>query len=366
VTETETLTEKKTRSAGLDLLRVVSMWLVVILHLLGQGGVLENAVPFTAGYRTAWLLETAAYCAVDCYALLTGYLLSASRCRWSSLIGTWFQVFFYSAGITALFAFFYEPVTPGRFLQSCFPVLFSQYWYFTAYFAVYCMAPFLNRMTERLSRRGFRRLTMTLFLLLSLLPTAIGRDPFVTGKGYSFLWLCALYLFGAGLRACPPRRHGSAIWLGGWALCVLTVFGSRLVIEHVQGVGNGGWLLSYPSPLILGAAVCLFQACRNLRCSGRVARGLIGFFAPAAFGVYLIHAQPFVFHRLLSGAAVTLLNAPPPRFAAEVLGAAAAIFVVCALIERARMLLFRLLRLPKLANRLGAWLDAHVSVNEVN
>ena len=91
----------------------------------------------------------------------------------------------------------------------------------------------------------------TLVLLLSLVPTLLGQDPFVTGKGYSFLWLSALYVFGSGERLWPPERTRRAgFWFGGYALCVLAVFFSRLAIETVTQArtgapAGGGWLLTY-------------------------------------------------------------------------------------------------------------------------
>ena len=113
------------RSAGLDLLRSLCMLMVVILHLLGRGGVMAAAVPFTPNYHLTWLWESAAYCAVDCYALLTGYLSVRSRFRPAPLLQLWLQVFCYSAGITALFALFYEQVS---FLLDAFQSALLQYY----------------------------------------------------------------------------------------------------------------------------------------------------------------------------------------------------------------------------------------------
>ncbi|MCI2058672.1 MAG: acyltransferase, partial [Oscillibacter sp.] len=222
------------RSAGLDLLRIVSMLLVVVLHLLGRGGVLESVRPFSANYALAWGFETAAYCAVDCYAILTGFLLSRSRCRSGNLLGLWLQVFFYSAGITVFFALFRETVTPFRLLQAFFPVTFTQYWYFTAYFAVYCLAPFFNRLLDALSPEAFLRLVWTLFLLLSVLPAASGADPFVAARGYSFLWLAALYCLGAYLRSVPPRTRPARVWLLGYMLCSAAGLAFRLAEERLE------------------------------------------------------------------------------------------------------------------------------------
>ena len=86
-------------------------------------------------------------------------------------------------------------------------------------------------------------------------------------------------------------------------------------------------------------------------------RRAVVWMAPASFGVYLLHAQPFVFHRLLNGAAVPLLALPAWRCCLALLGIAAGIFAAGILTDRVRMAVFRLLRLPALCDRVGGWLD---------
>jgi hypothetical protein len=49
------------------------MLMVVVLHILGQGGVLKTARPLSVEYEIAWFLEILCYCAVNCYALISGY-----------------------------------------------------------------------------------------------------------------------------------------------------------------------------------------------------------------------------------------------------------------------------------------------------
>jgi surface polysaccharide O-acyltransferase-like enzyme len=53
------------RNYGVDFLRIISMFMVVILHVLGHGGILKQAEPFTTKYWIAWLLEISCYCAVN-------------------------------------------------------------------------------------------------------------------------------------------------------------------------------------------------------------------------------------------------------------------------------------------------------------
>lgn len=60
------------RNYGIDALRLFSMLLVVTLHVLGHGGVLENLVG--KKYAVCWLLECFSFCAVNCYGIISGYV----------------------------------------------------------------------------------------------------------------------------------------------------------------------------------------------------------------------------------------------------------------------------------------------------
>lgn len=72
-----------TRNYGIDALRIVSMLMVVTLHVLGHGGVLKIAE--SEKYWIVWFLEISAYCAVNCYALISGYVGVYSKYKFSNL-----------------------------------------------------------------------------------------------------------------------------------------------------------------------------------------------------------------------------------------------------------------------------------------
>ena len=204
------------RNRGIDLLRMTAMWMVVILHILNKGGVLAAAAPLSAGQGTARLLETAAYCAVNCYGLISGYVGVQRRFRYSGALALWLRVAFYTLGITAVFACLMPGSVNGdRVLRAFFPVLFRQYWYVTAYFGMCLFIPFFNLLLNRLSKGQLRLLALSIVLVFSVLPTLRQKDVFLTDNGYSVLWLSCLYLLGGVLRLCGrqtsrrPARRGA-------------------------------------------------------------------------------------------------------------------------------------------------------------
>ena len=69
-----TNTERDQRNYGIDLLRVLSMCFVVVLHALGQGGVLAAVPDGTGASVSAHFLESLTYGEVDIFALISGYV----------------------------------------------------------------------------------------------------------------------------------------------------------------------------------------------------------------------------------------------------------------------------------------------------
>lgn len=337
------------RETGLDLLRMVSMLFIVVLHLLGQGGVLRNTAPFSWGFYGAWLMEAFALCAVNCYGLLSGYFGVTARFSYRKYLPHWLQVLFYSLGFALLFG----ALSPGGFslqaiIGACLPVLTSQYWYFTAYTVVFFLMPFLNLIVNNVDQRGAKRLCWTVAVLFSLLPTLVFKDPFFLKFGYSALWLTALYLIGGCI-----RRFGVPMLLPQWG-CVGVYIGATVaawggmllytgkVLGDTGALPPGDPFLQYVSPLILLASLALFLAFRQLRVANRSAAAAIRFLAPASFGVYLIHTNPYLFNGVLKDCLRPLLTLPAPAYLAVAALAALGIYLVCSLIDAARLRLFML------------------------
>lgn len=221
------LSAMEERNYGIDLLRIVSMMMVVLLHVLGQGGILDGSDPLTVKSETAWLLEIGAYSAVNIYAMISGYVGYGRKYKYSGLVYLYFQVLFYTVPTTIIF-YIYRPelVNLKGKRELLFPFAYNTYWYFTAYFCLAFFIPFLNMMLERLDRAELKRLLFFLCLIFSILPTLFHEDFPRTSSGYSFLWLAVLYLVGGYIKKYNttfPGKGGrkswdiwSAYWSPGW------------------------------------------------------------------------------------------------------------------------------------------------------
>ena len=135
-------------------------------------------------YEVVWLIEIAAYCAVNCYALISGYVGIHGKYRYSNWVLLWLRVLFYSILITVFFKFA-APSVVGRYewTSAIFPTSREQYWYFTAYTGLFLLIPVLNFFISHASRKQLKLVVMLGIVLYSVLPELFRRDIFCYERG---------------------------------------------------------------------------------------------------------------------------------------------------------------------------------------
>lgn len=347
---------KQERNYGIDLLRIVAIYMILILHILGQGGVLKNIWIEADCYEAAWTMELMAYCAVNCYALISGYVGLNSRFKLSNLFLLWGQVVFISVASLAIFACAGTDITGSNLLHACLPVASGTYWYFTAYFCLYLLTPFINKLIQEMSGKALGCLSIILLFLFSFMPTVLRRDMFLIDNGYSPVWLGVLYIFGAILGKYKDRiRTNKWVLLGGYVAAVAFTVVSKFVLFHLNffygfTLYDDFILIRYNSPTMVIAAVCLLLLFANLNVK-KISK-VIKLLAPATFGVYIIHTEPFIWEHLLADRFYFLTKLGPLTFVPIVIGSAFGIYLVCTIIELVRMYVFKLCRIPKLCKKL--------------
>ncbi len=360
---------KKLRNPSIDLLRILTIYMVIIVHLLHHGYLLEPAAVGTPAYYAAWLLNCLVYPAVNIFGMITGYVTIRHEVRFSRLLGLWFQVFFYSVVISVLFFIFTpENFTLTRVLNALFPVVRNQWWYFTSYVGMFFFLPFLNPALKEINRVRFRNILIVLFLLFSLFPTIFLKDPFVTYQGFSTIWLLILYLFGCYFGRFRIGNKKPLPFLLLYLGCTAISFLLQLRIRGLEDAAEAAadtalhdhldkvrqHLLYYPSALMLLAAIGFLLFVVNLRIRNHAAARVICFFAAPSFGVYLLHDHPLVRNRFINQS-MNALTQSSSLFSVfgHVLLRALVIYLLCSVIELLRARLFRLLRVSDLADSLS-------------
>ncbi len=346
----------KCRNSGIDFLRNLSMFMVVLLHVLGVGGLLQASAGQPVKYEVLKVLQISAMCAVNCYGIISGYVGYGSKFRIASIVTLWLQVFLYSAGFGVLF-YVLKPgeVALKEVLKLCLPVLTQRYWYFTAYTALFFTMPLLNAAMEKISRRQFEiSFGILLFLLTVCQQVIIVDNPFLTNSGYSYIWLIVLYCLGAYLKKYDIRLKNAGVGVAIYVGCCFICWITQYVMGRLQ-LPAPGRLEAFNSPFVLAMGIALVLLFTQVHLPKWLQK-VTAFLAPVSFGVYLIHLHHLVMWNVLENAFLRLAEKPVWLLVPIVVVVTAGIYAVCSAIDLLRHGLFRLLkikeRLTKLENKI--------------
>lgn len=321
------------RNYGIDCLRMVFMFMVCILHVLGQGGVLDACTTDTMTYRVFWLIEVMAYCAVDGFAFISGYTAKNKAHDFSKIINMWFQVWFYSFVVSILLTLIGLDGnwSSKNIIMRFLPVTFGQYWYFTAYFALFFAIPILNSFLFNISETDSKRTFIILFTLFSIMGTVA--DPFKTNAGYSAVWLIVIYCMGVLAKNIKLFEQKKTI------LLVLFYLSLNFVTWILYTVCKIDRILSYLSPTVLLSGIVLVVLFSRLPLKGRLIRNL----SPLAFGIYLFQLNSIIWKEVLYNAFVFIADQSVVVGLIHVFLYAFLIFIAGLIIEFIRNLLISLL-----------------------
>ena len=343
------LDTKPGRNVSLDLLRIVCMSMVVCLHTLGHGGLIEGTlVPGSTNWYLGNILSAMCLQAVNCFVLISGYFLCTARFKLSKLVTLWGQVFFYS--VCVYLVLFILPTGVDfslKELAKCaLPFTTDRYWFVSDYLLLYITFPFLNCALRAMDRKMHLICCAVLLMVFSVLPNLIYVYDFTgVNGGYSYTWFCVLYLLAAYIRLYVPRRIRHQKWmLPAYVLLSLAICAERFLATYVTPPFFGRVVLSslfysYNSIVSVPCALALFQCFRGLDLSSKKLCRLISTIAPLTFAVYLIHEQD-----ILRPILWAWLD-PSAWYSSSwmilyVLGCSAYIFGVCCAVEKARKKLF--------------------------
>ncbi len=345
----------KKRNAALELLRIIAMLMVIMLHYINKGQAFpnyEDAFKFGANGIVSYLYESLSYVAVNIYVMISGYFLVTSDFHFDKVFKIWFQVFFYSALIYAAVLCFGnpDPIYLSKFwaLTAILPITAQHYWFASIYLFMFVLSPFMAVIARRLKKSQFLSLIVILMLLFSRVwRLVLPQSSPIDDRGYGILWFITLFFTSAYIRlhVKETASYKKYLWLYLlFSLCnVLTAFGMGFISEKT---GKYSQLIfsfyEYNAPFTILSTICLFLFFRNMQIKSEKLSGFIVRVGELTFGVYLIHE-----HFILRDLWVTLWNVPAqytsalyPVFA--ILNVIL-VFVIAALIDALRLLLFKAL-----------------------
>lgn len=277
----------KVRDSNFELLRIVSMFLIVILHI-GTHGLEKyvNISSFLSGFNEVfyYFVRSLAIIAVSLYVMVSGYFLTKSKFKAKKLVNLFLEVSFFSTLI------YLTNVILGNvemnmivFVKSLFSVFTGGYWFVTVYFVMYALSPFMNNLIEHMDKKAHKQFILTMLLICCGWQFIYPHAFVGVSNGYGLVYFLFLYMLAGYIR----KYNFLLKDLNGNIYLFIYFFVAFLNSLLIYRFGMEDHLYAYNSPLVLLMAYCLFQYFKKLNIKSSKINGVSKY----VFGIYLIHEQ---------------------------------------------------------------------------
>lgn len=288
------------RNLSLDLLKIISMIMIVILHLLSKGNGLHSTI--VAHRNLSWLIETFCSCAVDVYVIISGYFLYEGNFSWNKVFKIWRQVWFYSILFLIIFFIFCYKISFTELMFSIFPITFKEnYWFITCYLFMYIASPFLNLMLKSISEDMHFNICIFIIVVFSVISIFLPYESRLdVTNGYSIIWFISLYIISAYLKRKNIQTRNNKKFLFLYFVICAIIFLIYLIFNKF-GLIYYDRLYWYSSITVLFSAISLVLYFKDFQIKNKYLLSFIKKVSPLTLGVYLIHENIFVRNVLYGG-----------------------------------------------------------------
>lgn len=268
------------------------MFMILIHHLVIHGvfnsGMVKDGVPGTHPFALYKLIAMGGNPAVILFVLITGYFQITGEFNVKNIVKLWMQVFFYSVGIAYTLRFFNLISRDTPLMQYWFPVATTRYGFFTNYFKLIVLSPFIKIMIKSLKEKQLIYLIIIGIVLGYIVPTVFFQENQKEFTSYFFRFI-VIFIIGAYFKLYGHERFIKNKKIINLFLLSLPVlfFNCLQMISEFQKmyVKNSSVVLNF-SYINLVIAMTIFI----LFCSlPSFSNNLINFISKQVFGVYLFH-----------------------------------------------------------------------------
>ena len=324
---------KVQRQSNIELLRIISIFFVLVGHAFGVVLGLPAAYDIEVGPLSSFLrilLGAAALGGVNIFVLISGWFgIHPSK---KGLAKYLYQVAFLLWGI------YVAAMLSGKADLNLDGIktslgIYEGYWFVMAYLGMYLLSPVLNAFADHATKRQFQTLLIGIYLFQCYYCWIMGMVNYF--NGYSITFFCGLYLTARYFRLYPIQfieRNAWSIYI------VITLFLAVAATVGIRLVGSPLKLLRYDNPLEIVASVCFLLGFLHIKLQSRRINAL----AKSCFAVYIIHFNPFVFPFFRMGVERIAKSYHSVFFLLMMFVFLLVVFLTCSLIDAIRALSWKL------------------------
>lgn len=316
---------KVERNSCFELLRICCMMMIIAGHII-----MKHHAQFSLSnvdWTLDMLLRGANAVAVNAFILISGYF--GIHFKWERLMRMDMQVVFYSVLLLLVSILLgWHTFNLQRDFLMFFPVLSKQYWFITCYVVLYLISPLLNRWSESMEKKEYKRILIVGAMIIYI-NFLVNANQFINDAGYGIVNFAYLYMLGRYIRNHYEDKRMAAYYWRGYFLTVLLLFACQYGLSWILGFEFTSWI-SYNTIFVFVGAICLFMAFKNMTFTSRI----VNYWAKPCLAVYLIHLHPCIWSGFCSAIGVSDYHGK--EFLLMIFVLPILIYVACASLEIVR------------------------------
>lgn len=282
------------RDSNMELLRIVTMFLIVILHLdiflLEEPQYYSNQ-PFVQYY--IYFIKSLAIIGVNVFIMLSGWY--GITFKWKRFCFLWLQVIYFTF-IGILFNF----ITNGDWidLKSILYFLFQMdqraYGFFQSYIILYIFSPILNLFTQNNNKNSVP-VFLCFFFTIQFLWGCLSWGYIYFGNGYSALSFMGIYILARYAHIKKVHKKFTHYHWGGLYF-LSSIILSTIAFTSVNHTYIHNLAYSYASPLVIISSFALLAFFSRLEFYNKMTNKI----AKHCFAIYLFHMNYYVLPKIIS------------------------------------------------------------------
>ena len=288
------------KNYGLNLLKIVSMIMILFMHFLGKSTLLDRVELYSINFYVSWFLECLFVVAVNCYVLITGFFSVNKTFNFKRILKLWKNTYLYSIIIgLILVAFGICKFSLSNAFYVLFPIISKAYWFITIYIVLVLFSPFLNTIVCHISQNQYRNLIVISILIFTIIPTFTTTEHMVDiNGGTGLIWFSVLYLIGGYMsKYCnlknvksPMKKYIFYSLVLYFIKLSMTLICTKYGFDLNQ---SNKWFL-YNVIFVLFSSINLFIFFERLDVKNLKIQKFIDYITPCVISIYIIHEHPLL------------------------------------------------------------------------
>ncbi len=363
----------KIRNSNYELMRIISMFLIVLYHAIVHGHAIENS----ANESVKLLLQLIVFITimhVNSFILVSGYYQCEKKFNFSKVCKLITSSLFYRILIIVLFTTLgIVNLSKVYIFRETFILNIDEYWFIKVYLFLYLLSPFINILIKKIEKGDYQKLLLVLFMSVSFIPYVTGNKAF-ENNGYTLCNFIFLYFLGAYLKKYPvnesyffkifSKKFLQLFYIVIFFISIFTNYILYIAANYISGINSITYeladnvmfmSLAYSNPFVLLQSLSYFLFFGTLSINNKI----INKISSLTMGIYMIHDNSFIRRVIYKLLKIDRLNITSYKFILYLIVVSIFIFIFAAIIEFIRQLIFNFINKRKISfkmkNNIANW-----------